>query len=145
MKIKNIKSHKELIGGQFYIKLTINPFGEKLLQVYKILGKPKKHKGYLKIKVEAETKTGVYQDFRHVSDLIGVRFKVTSGDIQFCGSKLFKYDSKTFEFLKKLEVYESLSVIINNDCRVTSLSLSQMNHLWLQWHQLERGRRFYES
>lgn len=101
MKIKRVKSERDVKGGQFYIRAVVNCHGDHWVEVFRIVGKAfntdSKHmKGYRKMRTE-----GRHSDTSYTGDL-GIDRK---------GGFLFEYSSKVHNYLLSLTKREFNDVV----------------------------------
>lgn len=101
MKIKRVKTERDVKGGQFYIRAVINHHGNHWVEVFRIVGKAfntdSKHmKGYRKLRTE-----GRYSYESYTGDL-GIGRK---------GGFLFEYSSKVHNYLLSLTKREFNDVV----------------------------------
>ena len=153
MKIRNIKSEKELVGGQYYIRLTINSFGEKLIQIIKVLGAPFFEKQKIKIEHVCESKF-IWNSY--ITDLgINQRYGRSVNAIPYSGSKLFRYNAKNLKFISGLTKLQSLSLINSNENQIELFNLNEIMRIqsmwgWNEYHrkiekERERNAQYFEK
>lgn len=109
MKIKRVKSERDVKGGRFYIRAVVNPYGAHWTEVFCIIGKAfnaeSKHMpGFRKLMTTREMYNSEYRIDSYVGDLgIGRR-----------GGYLFEYSSKVHSYLKTLSLRQFNDVVNNS-------------------------------
>lgn len=131
--MRNIKSEKELIGGQFYIRLTINLYGNKLIDVIRVLGSPYILNGKQKVKINYGCGRNIISDI-YLSDLgVAKNLRKLDNGVSFCGSKLFRFTSENLKIIDKLSVWQSLAMInspVNKDGEFDILEMFRIQNEW---------------
>ena len=149
-KLQHIKSEKQLIGGQIYLRLVVNCHGRHWVDVIKVFGSP------FDPKSERKISTGYYAGnklWKHswggfLTDLGVTQYKTGYGyfnNYSGTGGKLFRFNSHSLQYLSSLDVFDACALLQSNSNHLVSLSIEQKHELMSTWEFCKHQDELYQQ
>lgn len=135
-KLQQVKSEKQLIGGQLYLRLVVNHHGHHWVDVVKVFGSPYDPKSERKISTGYFSGKKLYKrDWGgFLTDLGALPYG--NNKTHWCnasGHKLFRFNSYSLQYLRSLNQFEACALIkskTNHPVILTSEEKYRMQENW---------------
>lgn len=147
-KLQQVKSEKQLIGGQLYLRLVVNCHGHRWVDIVKVFGSPFDSKSERKISTGIFSGKKLYKrdwgDF--LTDLGVLPYK--NNKTHWChasGHKLFRFNSYSLQYLRSLDVFDACALLQSNSNHFVSLTDKQKYELMAEWEFSKRQDELHQQ
>ena len=135
-KLQQVKSEKQLIGGQLYLRLVVNCHGNHWVEIVKVFGSS------YGFKPDRRISTGYFSGNRlykrdwggYLTDLGVMPYKKLSSNwAHASGRKLFRFNSYSLRYLQGLGQFEACALIKSNSNHPVVLTDKEKMDMQKKW------------